>query len=69
MVFLLSTEAHKRQEYFSTMSTQVGTPHLLCRAHIYDDMIKLFDSHNVILQHPFRVHFEGEMGIDTGGLT
>ena len=69
MVFLLSTEAHKRQEYVSTMSTQVGTPHLLCHAHIYNDMIKLFDSHNVILQHPFRVHFEGEMGIDTGGLT
>jgi hypothetical protein len=51
------------------MSTQTGPPHLLRRVHIYNDMMELSKNTDIVMQHPFRVHFEGEMGIDTGGLT
>ena len=32
-------------------------------------MMELSNNPDIVMQHPFRVHFEGEMGIDTGGLT
>ena len=51
------------------MFPDIGPTHPLRRMHIYDDMIDLFDNPDIVMQHPFRVCFEGEMGVDTGGLT
>lgn len=62
-------EAQKRQEYIFTMSTQTGPTHLLRREHIYSDMMDLFNDPDIAMQHPLRVRFQGEMGVDTGGLT
>lgn len=51
------------------MSTQTCAPHLLRRLHIYSDMMTLFENPDIVCQYPFWVRFEGEKGIDTGGLT
>ena len=32
-------------------------------------MIHLYNDPRVICEHPFRIKFEGEKGVDTGGLT
>lgn len=31
--------------------------------------MQIFSSSDIVMEHPFRVHFEGEKGVDTRGLT
>ena len=36
---------------------------------MYEDMLQLFMSEEAVMEYPFRVRFQGERGVDTGGLS
>ena len=43
--------------------------HILRRECLYEDMLKIFSSEEAVTEYPFRVRFQGERGVDTGGLS
>lgn len=50
------------------MCTKFSLTHVLHRHSLYNDVMDLLATHDVVLQYPFSVRFEGEMGVDTGAL-
>lgn len=46
-----------------------GSPHLIRREHIYEDVIKLYrDFQRIADEFPFRIAFDDELAVDTGGV-
>ena len=46
-----------------------GKLHVLRREYLYEDMLQLFSSEEAAMEYPFQVTFQGERGVDTGGLS
>ena len=64
------TESDRREKFIcEKLETSRGLAHTIRRTFIYEDMIHLYNDPRVICEHPFRIKFEGEKGVDTGGLT
>ena len=46
-----------------------GSPHLIRREHIYEDIIKLYrDYQRIADEFPFGIGFDDELAVDTGGV-
>ena len=56
--------------YMSGLRTRAGLPWCIRRSHVYDDVIKMYreNSAQVLGTYPFRVQFDGEKAVDTGGV-
>ena len=70
LCYTYSTESEQREKFIcEELETSRGSAHTIRRTFIYEDMIHLYNDPRVICEHPFRIKFEGEKGVDTGGLT
>ena len=54
----------------SGLKTRAGLPWCVRRSHIYYDVIKIHkeNKEKILGEYPFRVRFDGEMAVDTGGV-
>ena len=47
-----------------------GSPHLIRRDHLYEDVIKLYGGLSQLEdEFPFRIAFDDEQAVDTGGVS
>ncbi len=52
------------------MYSEQGSPHLIRRDEIYSDVLKIYeDFSQIVYEFPFRVAFDDENALDTGGVT
>ena len=53
-----------------SMDTHQGLPHKVSRQTLYEDCIQLFEKKlkSILLEYPFRVVYENERAVDTGGV-
>lgn len=53
------------------MDTHHGLPHPIRRGHVYDDCLALYTNklEQILKEFPFRIRYEGEKAIDTGGVS
>ena len=51
--------------------THQGLPHPICRDHVYYDCLALYTNklEQTLKEFPFRIRYEGEKAIDTGGVS
>ena len=56
--------------FIQSLSLQPGLTHSVRRSNIFDDVLSIYQNqrHQVLKEYPFRVRFEGEKGIDAGGV-
>ena len=53
----------------SSLGCGEGSPHLLRRDNIYEDVVKLYvDIQQIADEFPFRIAFYDELAVDTGGV-
>ena len=57
--------------FMMSLCLQSGVSHTIRRALLYEDVIDLYSNklETILSEFPFRVGFEGELAIDTGGVT
>ena len=64
------TELDRRNAFWSNMLCEEGSPHLIRRDYIYEDVLKLYeDIDDIVNEHPFRIAFDDEEAIDSGGVS
>ena len=53
------------------LDTHHGLPHLISRENMYEDSIALYANNlpTMVQEYPFRIKYENEMGVDTGGVS
>lgn len=69
-MFVCLLEFDRRQSFLLTLDTEEGSPHLIRLSHIYQDVLKLYANFNLLVhEDPFRVAFDDEEAIDTGGVS
>lgn len=65
----VNTEFDRRQSFLATLNCEQGSPHLIKRSDIYADVLKLYSSFSrLVNEYPFRIAFDDEEAIDTGGV-
>lgn len=63
-------EVLRRKSFWSGFCCEEGSPHLIRRDEIYADVLALYGNWDSIAhEHPFRIAFDDEDAIDTGGVT
>ena len=69
MLYFSHAEYLKRKLYMEKLKCEEGSPHLIRREHIYTDVLALYENFSVIVdEFPFRVAFDDENAVDTGGV-
>ena len=53
-----------------SIDTHHGMPHLVCRSNLYNDCFTLYEQElaTIKMEYPFRVTFQDEQAVDTGGV-
>lgn len=68
-IIILCIEYDRRQSFLSTLNCEHGSPHLVARDDIYNDVLKLYANFNELVnEYPFRIAFDDEEALDTGGV-
>ena len=69
IVFNSIAEAVKRETFLrEKLEASRGTTHVIRPSSLYD-MIHLYEDPTILSEYPFRIKFEGEKGLDAGGLS
>lgn len=63
--------AEKTEDYMNTLETEVYSPNVVNREHLYDDVSNLYRTRfqQVVKQYPFTIAYENEIAHDTGGVS
>lgn len=61
----------QRETFMNMQDTHFGLPHLINRKSIYKDILFLYEEKGdeILAEYPFHVRFEGELGVDSGGVS
>lgn len=56
-------------DFMASLNATRGTPRIVSRSNVYEDVIKLYEDEAIVLECPLSIEFEGEVGVDAGGVT
>ena len=62
------TAAEERDEFMKSVCSQSEAPHVIDRKDLFNAVLQLFDSEEIMRVYPLRISFRGELAIDTGGV-
>ena len=66
---VMCMDEKRRLDFMSPIGTASGSKHTIRRDNIFDDVICLYHADNFIQECPLFMAYEGETGIDDGGIT
>ena len=66
--FLLLTDMKERAQYLRTIGSKPGSLRTVDRNNVYEDVIDLYRSGEIIGEFPIDIRYSGEMAVDEGGV-
>ena len=69
--YSLAVDDLRQSFMMDTLDTHHGMPRCICRKNIYEDVMATYQENavEILSEFPFRIRYEGEQAVDTGGVS